>query len=196
MNQQDFFSIDLVLENDRARLIPMTIAHFSLLETIAYEPALWKLGMSNISGPEQLKAYMESAISERGQEVSYPFVIIDKIQNALAGSTRFGNISFQHKRLEIGWTWLHPNFHGTGLNKACKFLLLQFAFEQLEFNRVEIKTDVLNQQSRKAIQKIGGKQEGIFRKHQVTSEGRVRDSIYFSITNDEWPGLRQTVFKD
>ncbi|MES2893830.1 MAG: GNAT family protein [Bacteroidota bacterium] len=196
MNQQDFFSIDLVLENDWARLIPMTIAHFSLLETIAYEPALWKLGMSNISGPEQLKAYMESAISERGQEVSYPFVIIDKIQNALAGSTRFGNISFQHKRLEIGWTWLHPNFHGTGLNKACKFLLLQFAFEQLEFNRVEIKTDVLNQQSRKAIQKIGGKQEGIFRKHQVTSEGRVRDSIYFSITNDEWPGLRQTVFKD
>ncbi|MDO9375341.1 MAG: GNAT family protein [Ferruginibacter sp.] len=196
MNQQDFFSIDLVLENDRARLIPMTIAHFSLLETIAYEPSLWKLGMSNISGPEQLKAYMESAISERGQEVSYPFVIIDKIQNAVAGSTRFGNISFQHKRLEIGWTWLHPNFHGTGLNKACKFLLLQFAFEQLEFNRVEIKTDVLNQQSRKAIQKIGGKQEGIFRKHQVTSEGRVRDSIYFSITNDEWPGLRQTVFKD
>ncbi len=196
MNQQDFFSIDLVLENDRARLIPMTIAHFSLLETIAYESSLWKLGMSNISGPEQLKAYMESAISERGQEVSYPFVIIDKIQNAVAGSTRFGNISFQNKRLEIGWTWLHPNFHGTGLNKACKFLLLQFAFEQLEFNRVEIKTDVLNQQSRKAIQKIGGKQEGIFRKHQVTSEGRVRDSIYFSITNDEWPGLRQTVFKD
>ena len=153
MNEQEFFTADIVLENERARLVPMTPDHFSQLETIAYEPELWKLGMSNISGAEQLEAYMKLALSERIQQISYPFVIFDKQIDAIAGSTRFGNISFAHKRLEIGWTWLHLRFHGKGLNKACKFLLLQFTFEQLGFNRVEIKTDVLNQQSRKAIQK-------------------------------------------
>lgn len=194
MNEDEFFTSDIVLENERARLVPMTMDHFPQLETIAYEPELWKLGMSNISSPEQLEAYMKLALAEHEQRLSYPFVIFDQQLNTIAGSTRFGNISFAHKRLEIGWTWLHPRFHGKGLNKACKFLLLQFAFERLGFNRVEIKTDVLNQQSRKAIQKIGGKEEGIFRKHQVTSEGRVRDSIYYSIINDEWPELRNTIF--
>jgi RimJ/RimL family protein N-acetyltransferase len=174
----------------------MSMDDFTALETVAYHPKIWALGMNNIETPNHLEAYMQSALSEKQNQASYPFIIFDRQQQRIAGSTRFGNISFPHKRLEIGWTWLDPSFHGTGLNKACKFLLLQFAFETLHFNRVEIKTDVLNQQSRKAIQKIGGKEEGIFRKHQVTAAGRVRDSIYFSIINDEWPGLRSTVFSE
>ena len=196
MTNGTFFEQYIMLENERARLTPLKEADFETLDDIAYHPEIWKLGMNNLTAPEDLQEYIQTALTERTNHLSYPFLIFDKQQQKVAGSTRFGNISFAHKRLEIGWTWLHPSFHGTGLNKACKFLLLQFAFETLQFNRVEIKTDVLNNQSRKAILKIGAKEEGIFRKHQVTAGGRVRDSIYFSITNDEWPSIRSTVFKD
>lgn len=194
MNAASFYDQEISLENDRAKLSPLKTTDFEQLETVAYHPAIWKLGMSNLQTPEKLKEYIQTAVTERQQHLSYPFLIFDKQENNVAGSTRFGNISFAHKRLEIGWTWLNPSFHGTGLNKNCKFLLLQFAFETLQFNRVEIKTDVLNLQSQNAIKKIGGKEEGVFRKHQVTSEGRVRDSIYFSIINEEWPQLKTTIF--
>jgi RimJ/RimL family protein N-acetyltransferase len=135
-------------------------------------------------------------LEEKDAKASYPFLIFDKQTNSVAGSTRYGNISFPHKRLEIGWTWIHPVHQGTGLNKSCKFLLLQFAFEELGFNRVELKTDILNQQSQKAMRKIGAKEEGIFRKHSVTSEGRIRDSIFFSITNDDWKEIKGTIFTE
>ncbi len=196
MNARDFFSNEFVLENEMARLSPLKTEDFKALEAVAYHPQIWALGMSNLNEPAHLMAYIQSALDDKISLTSYPFLIYDKIKNSVAGSTRYGNISFAHKRLEIGWTWVHPDFQGTGLNKACKFLLLQFAFETLGFNRVEIKTDVLNQQSRKAILKIGGTEEGIFRRHQITSDGRVRDSIYFSIINDEWPEIKSTVFKE
>jgi len=191
-----FFERVIMLENERVSMTPLMESDFESLETIAYHPKIWKVGMSNLAGPAHLKAYIQTALTERARRASYPFLIFDKRNNRVAGSTRYGNISFEHKRLEIGWTWLHPDFHGTGLNKACKFLLLQFAFEDLAFNRVEIKTDAINQQSRKAILKIGAKEEGIFRKHQITSEGRVRDTAYYSIIDEEWPVIRSTVFGD
>ncbi|MBA2249103.1 MAG: GNAT family N-acetyltransferase [Chitinophagaceae bacterium] len=197
MNDPDiFFAEEITLENNSARLTPLKIEDISLLETIAFEPQVWRLGMSNLENTNDLKEYIDVALAERQNKQSYPFLIFDKKTNAVAGSTRYGNISFPHKRLEIGWTWLHPRFHGSGLNKSCKYLLLQYAFEVLQFNRVELKTDLLNQQSQKAMKKIGAKQEGIFRKHQVTSTGRIRDSIFFSITNDEWPDIKQTIFQD
>ncbi|MBC7887853.1 MAG: GNAT family N-acetyltransferase [Ferruginibacter sp.] len=196
MNGANFFDRVIILENDRASLTPLIESDFEKLEPIAYHPEIWRVGMSNLIGPAQLKAYIQTALKERERYQSYPFLIFDKKNNEVAGSTRFGNISFENKRLEIGWTWLHPDYQGTGLNKSCKFLLLQFAFETLGFNRVEIKTDAINQQSRKAILKIGAKEEGIFRKHQITSEGRVRDSAYYSIINDEWPFIKSTVFND
>lgn len=196
MKEATFFDAEIILENDRVRLSPLKPGDFEALDVIAYHPDIWKLGMSNLKEPAHLKSYIQAALAEKGLHLSYPFYIFDKQKNLPAGSTRFGNISFGNKRLEIGWTWLHPDFHGTGLNKACKFLLLQFAFETLLFNRVEIKTDVINLQSRKAILKIGAREEGIFRNHQITSDGRVRDSIYFSIIKDEWPLIKSTIFKE
>jgi N-acetyltransferase len=196
MKEATFFESEIILENNRARLSPLKPDDFETLDGIAYHPAIWMLGMSNLKEPAHLKSYIQAALSEKGLHLSYPFSIYDKQENRFAGSTRYGNISFANKRLEIGWTWLHPDFHGTGLNKACKFLLLQYAFETLQFNRVEIKTDVINHQSRKAILKIGAKEEGIFRNHQITSDGRIRDSIYFSIIKDEWPLIKSTIFKE
>jgi len=196
MNEIVFFEQDIILENERVILRSLCKDDFEILNPIAYHPAIWEVGMNHLKEPAHLREYIQSALTERNNKLSHPFLIIDKQQNRVAGSTRFGNISFANKRLEIGWTWIHPDFQGTGLNKACKFLLLQFAFETLQFNRVEIKTDAINQQSRKAILKIGAKEEGIFRKHQITSEGRVRDTVYYSIVHGEWPAIKSGIFKD
>lgn len=192
----NFFTEEIVLENERAKLTPLQDKDDLVLTEIAYEPQIWELGMSNLKEPSDLRAYIDTALSERQNKVSYPFLIFDKKMNCVAGSTRFGSISVPNKRVEIGWTWIHPRHQGSGLNKACKFLLLTFAFETLLVNRVELKTDVLNQQSRKAIAKIGAREEGIFRKHQVTATGRERDSIFFSIIRDEWPEIKNSVFRE
>ena len=192
----NFFGSDIILENKRARLTPLKITDVEELEKVAYDPQIWKLGMSDIRERKDLAAYIETALSERERRQSYPFLIFDRQSGAVAGSTRFGNISLENKRVEIGWTWMHPEFQGTGLNKSCKFLLLQFAFETLQLNRVELKTDILNQQSRKAMRKIGATEEGIFRRHSVTSSGRIRDSIFFSIIREDWPGIKNTIFSD
>ena len=196
MNEALFFEQENILENERVILKPLKISDVETLNEIAYHPQMWSVGMSNLKEPAHLKTYIESALVEKKQQLSYPFLIFDKQKKRVAGSTRFGNISFLNKRLEIGWTWIHPDFQGTGLNINCKYLLLQFAFETLLFNRVEIKTDAINLQSRKAILKIGAKEEGIFRKHQITAEGRIRDTVYHSIINNEWPNIKATIFKD
>ena len=125
------------------------------------------------------------------ESVSLPF---DKRVNKYAGSTRFGYISFEHKRMELGWTWYHPELQRTGLNRACKFLLLRYAFEQLGFYRIEIKTSTTNEKSKLAIAKIGASFEGILRKHIINDDGTRRDSVIFSILDDEWPQIRETIF--
>jgi N-acetyltransferase len=193
---KQLFLPDLVLENQRTRLTILKTQDTDLLDAVAYDPEIWKLGMSKLDTRQDLDEYVEVAVNEYKDKLSVPLLIFDKLNQQVAGTTRLGSISVTHKRLEIGWTWLHPKFQRTGLNTHCKFLLLQFAFEVLQVNRVELKTDVLNMQSRTAILKIGAKAEGIFRKHQITSTGRVRDSIFFSIINDEWPELKRTVFSN
>ena len=196
INENNFFDTEILLENERARLTPLKADDIDELDKVAYEPSIWQLGMSNIKEQKDLEEYIDIALKEKTVKISYPFLIFDKQTNSVAGSTRYANISFQHKKLEIGWTWIHPKHQGTGLNKACKFLLLQYAFEQLKFNRVELKTDILNQQSQKAMRKIGAKEEGIFRCHSITSSGRIRDTIFFSIINNEWKEIKTSIFKE
>ncbi len=196
INENNFFDTEILLENERARLTSLKADDIDELDKVAYEPSIWQLGMSNIKEQKDLEEYIDIALKEKTTKISYPFLIFDKQTNSVAGSTRYANISFQHKKLEIGWTWIHPKHQGTGLNKACKFLLLQYAFEQLKFNRVELKTDVLNRQSQKAMRKIGAKEEGIFRCHSITSSGRIRDTIFFSIINNEWKEIKTSIFRD
>jgi N-acetyltransferase len=193
---ENFFNEEIILENERAKLTPLKKDDHAVLAEIAYAPQMWEWGMSILKESADLRAYINTALNERENKASYPFLIFDKQMNCAAGSTRFASISVPNKRVEIGWTWIHPKHQGAALNKACKFLLLRFAFETLHVNRVELKTDVLNQQSRKAIAKTGATEEGIFRKHQVTSAGRERDSIFFSIINNEWPEIKTRIFKE
>lgn len=187
----DFFPI---LENKRVLLRPLQEEDLLVLLPVALQPALWKVGATNISSQDDLEAYIAIAMEERISKTSVPFVIIDKQEKRVAGSTRFSALSSEHKRVEIGHTWIDTALQGTGLNKAMKYAMLQHAFDVMQMNRVELKTDELNTQSRNAILSIGATQEGILRHHMITSGGRLRNSVYFSILKDEWPEVKERVF--
>jgi RimJ/RimL family protein N-acetyltransferase len=137
-----------------------------------------------------MRAYIEKALDEQARGTALPFATIEKSSGKAIGSTRYANIDGANRRLEIGWTWITPRWQRTAVNTEAKYLMLRHAFEHLGCLRVEFKTDVLNERSRNAILRLGAKQEGIFRKHVITSTGRIRDSIYFSILDTEWPEVK------
>ena len=124
-------------------------------------------------------------MNEKEKETQFPFVIYHKVHKKIIGATRFLDIQAQHKKLEIGWTWLHPNYWGTTVNLECKLLLLTYCFEKLNAIRVQFKTDENNIRSRKAIEKIGGKFEGILRNDMLRDNGTKRNSAYYSIIDSE-----------
>ncbi len=189
------FEEKIVLENDRVKLELLGIGHLKHLLPIAERhPDLLLYSPSPFGSEELLKLYIEKALADRENKNRYPFVIINKADGAYAGSTSYGNISIPNQRLEIGWTWLDKKFHGSGLNKSCKFLLLDYAFGKLGIERVELKTDSRNLQSRKAIEKIGGIFEGELRSHTLMRDGFRRNSVYYSILKEEWENLRHTTF--
>lgn len=187
----DFFP---VLENRRVLLRPLQEEDLLILLPVALQPALWEVGLTQIQQQSDLEKYIHKALEERVRQVTIPFVVLDKRKGRVAGSTRYMDISRQHRRAEIGSTWIDPELHGSGLNKAMKLAMLEHAFEVMELNRVELKTDVLNTRSRNAILSIGAREEGIFRRHMITSTGRVRDTIYFSIIREEWPEVKERIF--
>ncbi|WP_235298060.1 GNAT family N-acetyltransferase [Portibacter marinus] len=179
--------IDIILENERVKLEPLDLSKLDVLNPISTShPDLLKYSPSAFGTEEKLKEYVKKALRDRWKSERYPFVIYDKQSQRYVGSTSFGNISPSNKRIEIGWTWLDPEVQGTGINQACKKLLLDYAFDELECERVEFKTDALNAQSRKALEKIGAKFEGLLRSHTVLANGRRRDTVYYSILREEW----------
>jgi RimJ/RimL family protein N-acetyltransferase len=134
--------------------------------------------------------YVEGALRDRDAGVAMPFVTVDRESGRVIGSTRFGNIDPANRRVEIGWTWITPAFQRTWVNSEAKYLMLRHAFEVWQCFRVELKTDALNEKSRTAMKRIGAKEEGTLRRHMVTWTGRVRDSVYYSILDSEWPEVR------
>lgn len=180
-------SRDYVLENNCVLLRPLqpddcdNLRYFSL-----NEPEIWTYSLQKAAGEENLKKYIEFAISARQNGVEYPFIVYDKRQNKYAGSTRFYDIQLQHQTLQLGYTWYGKEFQGTGLNKHCKYLLLQFAFEQIGIERVEFRADNNNLRSIAAMKSIGCVVEGVLRSHANKVEGGRRDSIVLSILKDEW----------
>lgn len=191
-----FFSASLVLETTRVQLRLMELADVDALFAIATPPAIWKYFTMELNNREALRQWMETALQERAQEKRMPFVIIDKDTNEICGSTSLGNISFYDKRIEIGWTWLGTATMGTGVNHHAKFVLLSYAFDALRFERVEIKTDNLNERAKKALVHIGATEEGVLRSHMLMPHGRRRDSVYYSILSGEWETVKMLYFAD
>ena len=191
------FEREVNLEDDRVRLEPLSWDHFELLIPIALaNPNLHQYSSSKYDSKEALKDYFKEAFESKSRCVRYPFVILDKLNDRYAGTTSFGNVSNKDERLEIGWTWIGREFQRTGLNRHCKYQLLKFAFETLNFKRVEFKTDSRNVQSKNAIIGIGGKLEGNLRSHTIMFDGFRRDTSYFSILNREWDQIKETIFKN
>lgn len=176
------------MENDRVRLIPLhhqdidKILHFS-----ENEPELWNFSLQPANGLENLKNYIDIALDGRKQENAYPFIVFDKQTNQYAGSTRFYDIQKNHNTVQLGYTWYGKQFQGTGINKQCKLLMLEFAFETLGVDRVEFRADAKNERSIAAMKSIGCTVEGILRNNCAAPKGR-RDSIVLSILKDEWFG--------
>ena len=185
--------VPVTLTSPVVRLEPLTRAHVDALSRarVGLDAELWRFIPTPVTSPEEMHAYVATALDEQARGVSLPFAIVDAASGELVGSTRFGNIDVKNRRLEIGWTWVARSHQRTRANTAAKRLLLGHAFETLLANRVELKTDVLNEKSRNAIGRIGAKQEGIFREHVVCASGRIRDTVYFSILASEWPQVRR-----
>lgn len=191
------FNTAIELNNTRAQLSPLEAADIPYLESIAFQdPTLLDYSPSEIHTQAALEEYVLTALDKKKKEQRYPFIIYDKQAKQIAGSTSFGNVSSRDKRLEIGWTWIGRDYQGTGLNKACKFLLLQYAFDILGFERVEFKIDSRNQRSRKAVEKIGGILEGELRSHTTMPNGFRRNTVYYGILKTEWEENKKSIFKE
>ncbi len=180
----------VTLQGKYVRLEPLTLNHFDALWAIGRDPKLWKWAPYQINTPEEMRTYIKTALDWQAISTALPFVTIWQATNEVVGSTRFGNIDTSNRRVEIGWTWIGKKWQRTQVNTEAKLLMLQHAFEVWHCIRVELKTDKLNERSRAAILRIGAKEEGILRHHMVTESGRLRDSVYYSIINDEWPEVK------
>lgn len=189
MSTQDNFdfSKDYVLEDDRVIIRPITDQDLLFLsEYVINEPEIWQFSLVAIQNVEDLKGYIQTALQSRMDKSAYPFIVFDKAAQTYVGSTRFYDIQLASETTQLGYTWYGKKVWGTGLNAHCKFLLLQFAFEKMNFKRVEFRADNDNKRSIAAMQKIGCTVEGILRSHLPRPDGTRRDSIVLSITQAEW----------
>jgi RimJ/RimL family protein N-acetyltransferase len=180
----------VTLEGRVVRIEPLTRAHHHRLCEVGLDEELWKWIPVPVRTADEMAAYLEKALDEQERGISLPFAIVDKASGRIIGSTRYMNIEREHRRLEIGCTWVGRAWQRSAVNTEAKYLLLRHAFDTLGCMRVELKTDSLNEKSRAAIQRVGAKEEGIFRNHMITASGRIRHTVYYSIVEVEWPGVR------
>lgn len=180
----------VTLPGTYVRLEPLQMEHCEALWAVGQDPELWQWTPYRITTSEKMRTYLRAALDAQELGVALPFVTIEQQTDRIVGSTRFGSIDAPNQRVEIGWTWIERPWQRTPVNTEAKFLLLQHAFEVWQCLRVELKTDALNQRSRAAIARLGAKEEGLLRHHMITDTGRLRDTVYFSIINDEWPDVK------
>jgi N-acetyltransferase len=182
--------IPTTLTGKYVRLEPLTFAHEAALNDAASDGELWNTDVTIIPKADGMKPYIEFALDGWEQRTQLPFVIVRSVDNRVVGTTRFYEIRTQDRVAAIGYTWLAKSTQRTPINTEAKLLLLTHAFETWNCVRVELITDVRNEQSRAAILRLGAKQEGILRKHLMLPSGRIRDSVVFSIIDDEWPEVK------
>jgi N-acetyltransferase len=183
----------VTLEGPRLRLEPLSQAHHAAFCAAGLDEDLWRWIPAPVRTPDEMAAYIAYALAEQAHGRALPFAVIEKSSGRVCGSTRYGNIDLDHRRVEIGWTWLARPWQRTATNTEAKYLLLRHAFETLGCIRVELKTDSLNERSRAAIQRIGARKEGILRNHMITASGRIRHTVYYSIVDSEWPSLKASL---
>ncbi len=188
---------EYILENEVVLLRPLLESDYeNLLPFAMNEPEIWKYSLVAVSGEEGLKNYITTAIEARANAVEYPFIVFDKRTQQYAGSTRFYDIQLLNQSMQLGYTWYGSSFQGTGLNKNCKLLLLQFAFDELGMERIEFRAANENERSKAAMRSIGCVEEGVLRSHMATYTGVRRNSIVLSILKSEWEAGVKEMLED
>lgn len=175
-----------ILETEQVLLRPVRRDDYNEFIPLTQDKDLWTYFTNDLSDKDVLLAWVETGIKELTLKKRLALSIVDKKTNSVAGSTSIGNISERDKRVEIGWTWLGREYQGKGINDQAKYLLLEYCFEELGCERVEFKTDVLNEPARNALKRIGAVEEGVLRSHTLVTHNRRRDTIYYSILKGEW----------
>ncbi len=181
------------LENNIVRLEPIDLSHVDGILSAAQDNRIWEHMSVELIHRQDVVKYITEAIKKREAKTDFPFVIIHKPTNEIVGASWYMDISEQHKRLEIGSTWLHPKAWRTVINTNCKLLLLEYGFESLGMQRIQIKTGHENIQSQRAIERIGAVKEGVLRNHMIRKEGTVRHTVMYSITHEEWPLVKERI---
>lgn len=180
------FKSNIRLEYAGVVLRPWSPEDVGLLTKSATNPSIWKYTTSVLATEADVQTYVAQAIADREGKKRYSFAVCAK-SGEIVGSSSFGNFSEKDRRVEIGWTWLSPEYQGTGLNTIMKYLMVKYCFEELKVHRVEFKTDDANPRSCGALRKIGARREGVLRSHTLMHDNRYRDTAYYSILEDEWP---------
>ncbi|MER3319194.1 MAG: GNAT family protein [Allomuricauda sp.] len=181
------------LAGELVKLVPLQKEHKVDLAFAASDGNLWELWFTSVPSPKTIDSYLDVALSQQASGEALPFAIIDKKTNTIVGSTRFLNVDAKNKRVEIGATWYAKKAQRTGINTESKYLLLKYAFENLNCIAVEFRTHFHNHPSRNAILRLGAKQDGILRNHRVDGSGNLRDTVVFSILNTEWKAVKTSL---
>lgn len=185
----------VTLEAETIRLEPLSVDdHLADLQKNGSQSIIFRWFGEDVSDPEAMHDWIADAVDDRANGRALPFATVHQETGEAIGSTRFGNIEPDHRCVEIGWTWLTPDYQRTAANTEANYLLLEHAFEEWDCVRVEFKTDSRNRQSREAIVRLGATQEGILRQHRHTHQG-LRDSVYFSILDTEWPVVKRQLLE-
>ena len=180
----------VALTGTHVQLAPLSLDHLDDLCEAGLDAALWRYTQTLVESREDMRAYVETALRLQAEGSVLAFAVIERGAGRAIGSSRYAAIDRANRRLEIGWTWYGPAWQRTAVNTETKLLMLRHAFETLGCIRVEFKTDALNERSRAALLRIGAKEEGVFRQHMIMPGGRLRDSVYFSIIDNEWPSVK------
>lgn len=188
--ERDYFA-EVCLVGERVRLEPLSLRHGDALAIAGADPAIWQYTATQHHAPGSMQSFIDTALAQSAERKAVPFAFIDIPSESAVGSARLISIDRANRRLEIGATWIGTAFQRSYINGEAKLLHLWYAFEVLGCRRVEFKTDAENARSRAAFLKMGAKEEGLFRKHMIYPDGRNRDSVVFSIIDDDWSNVRQ-----
>lgn len=183
----------VILEGESVRLEPISMNHFDDLAKVAFDEDIWKWMLGKVLNEKDLENYIREAAKGAKTGIYLAFATIEKSSGKAVGSTRFGSFAAEYRRVEIGWTWIGRDWQRTRINTQAKYLMLKHAFETWNCLRVYLQTDALNERSQKAILRLGAKKEGVMRKDKITDDGRVRDSIMFSILDEEWVEVKKNL---
>ncbi|NDI86881.1 GNAT family N-acetyltransferase [Undibacterium crateris] len=183
----------IYLQGQHISLEPLNESHLDDIRAAAADGELWKLFFTSVPRPDQVSQWLTTALEMQQQQRALPFAVRDNLSGKIIGSTRYCNIEHVHQRVEIGYTWYARSAQRSGVNTECKQLLLRHAFEVWQCIAVEFRTDWFNRRSQAAIERLGAKRDGVLRNHMILPDGRIRDTVVYSILRNEWPGVSQNL---